>query len=351
MKINGPTLKLKPLQLLIGVGIIMAGFLSEVNAAPFKCTRCNLSAKKCATDQKYFETCVSRCPTKNNKNPIPKCTKAHYDAIQASKPSTDALSELLNASCDKKNALIKMHNAAAAAQGKLPYSTTEKDFILRGCNKQSADSPKSPNELAPPVTQKEPTDSLKHSSEPPPLPPRDSEDKIEESDEKPNVASDFQSALVKQRTSLRKSGNPYAAPSDGAPAKVSKKHTPPSGSLPALPSDKTTASPLPPPGPGAVPTPPPPPEHGTVTPPPPPPPVDMPAPSKARAGLLADLNNPNPLAGLKKRDANTEKPASKAPPPSAKKDLNAHLADALNKMRPSINGDGDEETDQDWDDQ
>ena len=137
MKINRQNLKLMPLRLMVGAGLIMASFLSEASAV-FDCTRlhkCNRNWEKCKTDD-YFNECKTSCPIKEGKDPIEKCTKAHEEATLPSNIIKDAI----KAPCEARQSFIDMEEQVSRKMGRTPYSKKEKEFILTGCKEGDASS-------------------------------------------------------------------------------------------------------------------------------------------------------------------------------------------------------------------
>ena len=154
MKINRQNLKLKPLRLMAGAGLIMASFLSEATAL-FDCTKCNIFTKKCATNEdNYFTKCDQSCPIKKGKDPIQRCREAH---AKATLPEVHPVLKIMKTSCEDRQKLIELDKIVmeeSADSTRRPYSEKEKEFILTGCPASTPTPEKRPLSLQEEALQK-----------------------------------------------------------------------------------------------------------------------------------------------------------------------------------------------------
>lgn len=133
MKMNRKNLKLTPIRLMAGAGLIMASFLSEATAL-FDCTRlskCNRNWEKCKTDSAYFQDCAANCPIKDGKDPIEKCRKAHEEAtrVKLAHPG-----DVFKISCEEAKRLIEVQEELFRLKvATKDYTPEELKFLLRNC--------------------------------------------------------------------------------------------------------------------------------------------------------------------------------------------------------------------------
>ena len=142
MKMNRKNLKLTPIRLMAGAGLIMASFLSEASAAVFDCTRlhkCNRNWEKCKTDD-YFKECKASCPIKNGNDPIEKCSKAHEEAtrVKLIKKGENVKVGVPNVKvdvpCEEVKRLIDTHGKLARETGISDYSWKEIKYLVNNCS-------------------------------------------------------------------------------------------------------------------------------------------------------------------------------------------------------------------------
>lgn len=140
MKMNRKNLKLTPIRLMVGAGLIMASFLSEASALPsVKCGWCNQNPKNCADKKGYFEDCRSKCPKENGKDPIEKCTKAHEEATpiklikKGEKVKKDVPNVKVDVPCEEVKRLIDTHGKLARETGISDYSWKEIKYLVNNC--------------------------------------------------------------------------------------------------------------------------------------------------------------------------------------------------------------------------
>lgn len=352
------TTKRKLSFLSITLGSLTLGALSigSTFAGPIdwaKCKYCNARSKKCATDDKFFEGCMTKCPQSKNSDPLKKCRDAHFKAVKpkANEPQA-SLSDVVAGTCKEKQALITMHNLVAAKHRKPAYTQAEKDYILGGCDKEEgttastatgpADIPP-PSDLPPKFTGTSTSADVPHPADLPPKLPTDVQRKYQgskplpptppqrrasaaQSVPQPEAApeetpepTEFQKALMERKKGLRQSGSSPAVGSstggsDYQPMPAPRK----SGTL--SPSSSGSKIPTPPQGgPKATPS---------VA------PAQASTDVPGRAGLLSDLNTDSPMARLRKMDPNAPKPAPKRAPvkaPTEEEESNQSMAEVLKK--------------------
>jgi|GEM_PF-5442934 len=72
-------------KLMMGVSAILIAFTgstlaTQKNPIWEKCKDCNDRPEKCAKDEKFFQECITNCPSTAKGDPIAKCRTAHNEA-------------------------------------------------------------------------------------------------------------------------------------------------------------------------------------------------------------------------------------------------------------------------------